>query len=280
MEENLHTTPLRENLTQAFPSIKQSFAILGIILILSVGGMPILIASAFIPKVLTQPIAFMLYYLFVFGGALFMSYIYKQHVEKKKPELSSLKISDTLLIPLTMLCAITLLIGITIPIIELIPIPEFLTHYFQNSRTGSNNIMTVLIVIVVAPLLEEFLFRGIILDGLLKRYSPTKAIWVSSILFGLMHFNPWQFVSAMIVGLLAGWIYYRTKELLLCILIHLANNAWATFSADAFENRTGDSLHATNHFIYVAPALLVAFLCLYLIKARLKTKEDEELPMD
>src|SRR5690606_30966839 len=79
-------------------------------------------------------------------------------------------------------------------------------------------------IVIAAPILEEVIMRGIILDGLLKRYSPVRSILFSSFLFGLLHLNPWQMVSAMVIGIFAGWVYYRTRSLALPILIHATNN--------------------------------------------------------
>lgn len=63
-----------------------------------------------------------------------------------------------------------------------------------------------------------------ILDGLLRKYSAQTAILVSSLLFGLIHMNPTQFVTGTILGAFAGWVYFRSRSLLACILIHMAAN--------------------------------------------------------
>ena len=52
----------------------------------------------------------------------------------------------------------------------------------------------LLAVVIVAPLTEELLFRGVILRGLLLHYSAPKAVIASSLMFGLVHLNPWQAV--------------------------------------------------------------------------------------
>ena len=84
--------------------------------------------------------------------------------------------------------------------------------------------VTMLYGIVIAPLLEELLFRGILLNGLLRAYAPWVAIAQSALLFGLIHFNPPQCLSAGLLGLLLGWLYYRTRSLGLCIALHVLNN--------------------------------------------------------
>ncbi|AQX84806.1 CPBP family intramembrane metalloprotease [Elizabethkingia bruuniana] len=76
-----------------------------------------------------------------------------------------------------------------------------------------------------APILEEILFRGIIQKGLInKGISPVKAIIISAIVFGVVHGNPWQFMGAAILGSILGLVYYKTKTLLLPIMLHAFNN--------------------------------------------------------
>lgn len=87
--------------------------------------------------------------------------------------------------------------------------------------------LSVALVVVVAPITEELLFRGVILRGLLGRMRPATAIGVSALLFALVHANPWQFFGPLAIGLLLGWCYVRTGSLLPCILGHAVNNALA-----------------------------------------------------
>ncbi|WP_185872210.1 type II CAAX endopeptidase family protein [Blattabacterium cuenoti] len=85
--------------------------------------------------------------------------------------------------------------------------------------------------ILLAPICEEVLFRGIILNGMLKnKIHPIKAILFSSFLFGLTHMNPWQFVGGLIIGSFIGYIYYVTSSIINCILLHIFNNSFAILS--------------------------------------------------
>ena len=81
-----------------------------------------------------------------------------------------------------------------------------------------------LAAVVVAPLIEEAVYRGFILGGLLRRYSAPTAILVSAVLFALAHLNPYQFVTAFSGGLLLGWIYVRTRSLWPCVILHALTN--------------------------------------------------------
>lgn len=80
---------------------------------------------------------------------------------------------------------------------------------------------------LAAPVLEELLFRGVLLKGLLRNYRPAVAIGQSALLFGLLHLSPAQSISTALLGLLLGWLYYRTQSLGLCIGLHMLNNLLA-----------------------------------------------------
>ncbi len=92
---------------------------------------------------------------------------------------------------------------------------------------------------IFAPLLEEILFRGILLKGLLNNgKNPYMAIFFTSFLFGLVHGNPWQFIGGFTLGMVMGYIYYRTNSLLTTIFIHALNNSIAAYlllMLDGFE---------------------------------------------
>jgi len=105
------------------------------------------------------------------------------------------------------------------------PKPAWITRTFpQLNDLASNPISGPLILVVVAPLTEELICRGLILRGLLARISPWRAIVVSALLFALVHLNPWQFATAFVIGLVFGWVYFRTGSLLLCMAGHALHN--------------------------------------------------------
>ena len=96
------------------------------------------------------------------------------------------------------------------------------------------------LAVVIAPVTEELVFRGLILRGLLGRWHPAAAILFSAGLFALVHFNPVQAPVALLLGLLTGWLYVRTRSLGLCIVAHALNNAasyltWFPFEVTGFN---------------------------------------------
>ena len=84
-----------------------------------------------------------------------------------------------------------------------------------------------LVTAVFAPVFEEWLCRGMVLRALLTKIKPGWAIVVSALFFAVLHLNPWQALNAFILGVVMGYVYYRTGSLLLTMLIHFVNNATA-----------------------------------------------------
>jgi membrane protease YdiL (CAAX protease family) len=80
-------------------------------------------------------------------------------------------------------------------------------------------------MIIIAPVVEETLFRGIILHSFLKSMSPRKAILISSVLFALGHASPYQLMVAFLLGILQGWLYWRFQSIVPAIAIHMSANS-------------------------------------------------------
>ena len=84
------------------------------------------------------------------------------------------------------------------------------------------------IVGLLAPLSEELVFRGAILRELLKwKENPWIGIFISAMLFSLVHMNPVQMPHAFLVGILLGWLYYRTDSIIPGVTWHWVNNTIA-----------------------------------------------------
>ncbi|PHN02320.1 CPBP family intramembrane glutamic endopeptidase [Flavilitoribacter nigricans] len=125
------------------------------------------------------------------------------------------------------------------PVVELYPPPEWLQEILED-LIDTSSIWAFLSLVVAAPLFEELVFRGIILDGFLKQYSVRKSILWSAFFFGLYHLNPWQFVTAMGLGIFIGWIYHRTRSLLPCIAIHAFANGTSFFLSTGMSEEQQD----------------------------------------
>lgn len=107
----------------------------------------------------------------------------------------------------------------------LIPPPDWIVELVGDLFLAQGRPLSLFFtLVIVAPLTEELLFRGLILRGLLGRFSSWWALVISAGLFSVMHLNPWQAVPTFALGLIFGWFYLRTGSLMPCIAGHALNN--------------------------------------------------------
>ena len=91
-----------------------------------------------------------------------------------------------------------------------------------------NNRFGYFIVGLLAPLVEELVFRGAILRALLRwKSNPWIGIVISAVMFSAIHMNPAQMPHAFLIGLLLGWMYYRTDSIVPGVVYHWVNNTIA-----------------------------------------------------
>ena len=103
------------------------------------------------------------------------------------------------------------------------------------------NPLGILGVCLIGPLAEEAIFRGAILRRLLeKKWNPWIAIVISAIIFAIVHGNFEQGLTAIIMGCFMGWIYYRTRSIMPCFLVHAVNNTTATVIALTMSESMAD----------------------------------------
>lgn len=123
-----------------------------------------------------------------------------------------------LLLPLTMLLDIVLIDTLQ----KLLPVSAWEQQAF--SEMVETTLPAFVATCLIAPVVEEMLFRGILLRSFLTRYPRGAAIGYSALYFGVAHLNIYQFLLAFLLGLLLGWLYERSRSLIPCIALHAAVN--------------------------------------------------------
>ena len=118
------------------------------------------------------------------------------------------------------------LVGLlNIQVERLLPAPPWFWELFEQMLDNHYGFWGAFVkVAVIAPIVEEALFRGIIMYGLMRNYKPAYAIFVSALLFSVFHLNPWQMTYTFFLGLFLGWLMVKTRSLPLVILGHSINN--------------------------------------------------------
>lgn len=128
---------------------------------------------------------------------------------------------------------------------------------------GFSDVSWILVIysVIIAPISEELIFRGVTMHYAQKAMPLWIANIFQAILFGAFHGNVVQGTYAFVVGLFCGYVCYRGGSIYLSILFHMLFNIWGTFVPGNFLY-TGDSV--LIHILMFLVTVAVAFLGFYL----------------
>lgn len=245
----------------------------------------------FISMLISAPLIFLREYIkiseqlffngfFVFFSTVIITISYFINKKRGMKFESDIKINNTKLIPLMISIILLYQIGFSKPILHLInsfnkEIPSL------NNPMEMESLMFFIGAIVLSPILEEIIFRRIILKGFLINYTPKKAILFSAIIFGTFHGEPLQIINAFIIGLFFGWIYYKTKSIGITIILHLTANL-SVFILSLLYYKYGVFNTVTTISIYSIPLsiILIVLLSKTLIKKMKNTKAEHILQFE
>lgn len=139
----------------------------------------------------------------------------------------------------------------------------------ETMQQVSNNLLGCISIAVLAPILEEVLFRGAIQGYLMRKYNPAVGIVLASIIFGLIHMNPIQIFYATCLGLVFGWIYYRTRSLMPVVIGHVLNNSLAAITMLTGVEEEEAVMSMGEKVAVVGASLVAAVALMYLINRML-----------
>lgn len=131
--------------------------------------------------------------------------------------------------------------------------------------------LEILATVILAPIVEELMLRGMVMNRLMSRFPKWVAVVVSAVVFGVLHLNLTQGIFATITGLILGFLYLKTRSLLLCILAHAANNLYATLFS--YVNWSSD-IYALLCDVAIAVVTLAPILIIYIVKRNKKSIND------
>lgn len=101
---------------------------------------------------------------------------------------------------------------------------NFMLEEFPVPNTPGYIAFTIFTIAILAPVVEEFMFRGVLLKRMIAKTSMWGGILISSLLFGILHLD---IIGAFLFGVVASLLYVRTNNLLVPILLHIINNSLA-----------------------------------------------------
>jgi membrane protease YdiL (CAAX protease family) len=214
--------------SKPYPGIKNAIFLCLLLVAIQFGAGTLLEIYALLAEIenssVSYGIGFIIVYLLTFGLVILVGF------EKTKKKFNDVFMFNKIP-PLLWPALVVFTFGFVILSSELdnlinyfLPIPDFLQDLFVSVMANDNIIISIVSVALLPGFLEEMLFRGLILNGFKENYPVKKAILLSALFFGIIHLNPWQFVSAFIVGIISAWLCVKTKSLLPGVYMHLFNN--------------------------------------------------------
>jgi len=256
------------------------------------GAIHLIVLYTFIQTIVDFPLALLDYYndtdylynpikkiVLGVGSTLFIFYFAYRKAKVHLKELFPAKSFNLLiLIPvLFFLWSAQNLIGeINIGLNKILPPPVWFWELFNKIFESDYGIYGAFLkVVIMAPVIEELIFRGVIMHGLMRNYSRFTAVFVSALLFALFHLNPWQFPATFILGLVLGILMLRTRNIYLCILGHAINNGLVLISIQYWEEIQKTTFFQSskpNQLIISALISGVALLLILLLSRTSKPK--------
>ena len=121
-----------------------------------------------------------------------------------------------------------ILLGISLSLIYNF-IGFYLDKLLNSNLYGNFDIIsTLLSTVLLGPIVEEYLFRGLIYNDVKNKYGLKKALIITTILFAISHFTFIQIIYASILNIILVKIYERYNNINYCIIVHLFSNLTTT----------------------------------------------------
>ena len=142
--------------------------------------------------------------------------------------------------------------------------PKYITSIdgFMNPDTTLGFLLIILAVVIIAPIGEEILFRGFLQQYLEIYYKDiTRAVITTSIIFTIIHFNPFWMLQIYLMGAALGFLSWRTGSIIPSIFVHMLNNGLAIFSRFNQEEYQG----FYSFYGHVSPLLIIISFILIFI---------------
>lgn len=143
-------------------------------------------------------------------------------------------------------------------------------EYLALTRMLNGGVVSLISVCLIAPLIEEMLFRGMILRAFLENYSVGSSILLSSLLFALFHMTITQLPVAFVAGCLLGWLYVKTKSLWPSIMAHFFYNSfamllWSTYYSSGSDESFSPEFNSPVVIVAAVASSVIGIAMLYYI---------------
>ncbi|WP_201982677.1 CPBP family intramembrane glutamic endopeptidase [Hymenobacter rubidus] len=146
----------------------------------------------------------------------------------------------------------------------------FLTKFLTKFNSGTRFLIGVVVIALVPAISEELVFRGVIQKNLVRWFSPHVGVWLGAAIFSAIHFQFFGFVPRFVLGLVLGYLYLWSGNILVSMVAHFTQNAFQLlmlFLAQRGQFGWGfdpDSNEALPWTLVIPSALLTAGLLYFL----------------
>ncbi|MEI8202028.1 MAG: CPBP family intramembrane glutamic endopeptidase [Bacteroidota bacterium] len=146
-----------------------------------------------------------------------------------------------------------------------------LTQSFLQVTDIQGYFVNIFVIALIPAIGEEMLFRGVIQSILVKNMKNKHlAVWLSAIIFSAIHMQFFGFLPRMVLGLVLGYLFLWSDSLLLSMLAHFSNNAFAVTLAylgtiHSIPQETGDMGSSSSEWLVILISTLIASALFYLI---------------
>lgn len=256
------------------------------------GAIHLVVLYIFIQTIIDFPLALLDYYngtdylyhpvkkiILGVGSTVFIFYFAFRKAKVPLKELFPAKSFNFLiLVPvLFFLWAAQNLIGeVNIALNKVLPPPAWFWELFNKIFESDYGMYGAFLkVVILAPVIEELIFRGVIMHGLMRNYSKFTAVFISALMFALWHLNPWQFPATFILGLVLGILMLRTRSIYLCIIGHAINNGLVLISIeywDQLKETVFFQSSRSNQLLISALITIISLTLIFLLSQQRKVK--------
>jgi len=209
-----------------FPTLFGSILFLILSSILAIIFSGIFVAIFFRKETITNKIATEL--VFTVFNFVFSVLIIKSYYKKAFKSLFNFKLNYWIIFPMFLVILGSFIISSSMDILFNFKDRGILDFLKMGFGSDLNLILIIAMVSFSAPFFEEIIFRGFILRGFIGNYSPFVSVFISAIMFSLIHFNPAQSVNAFILGFTFGIVFIKLKSIIPAMIMHFINNGIGT----------------------------------------------------
>ena len=150
----------------------------------------------------------------------------------------------------------------------IIHVPEEYAIYLNETFKAVSFGEAILIlfgVVIIAPIVEESLFRGFIQQTLERKRDVTKAVLITSMIFALIHFQPWLIIQLLILAVLLGYLAWRWSSIIPAVLVHMANNLLQLINITSQDSVLAGVYLMNNH---VNPLIIISSIIVLVVSFR------------